>query len=104
MPSQLESSLQTWPVPGSNRVLQQRKRAVRGRSGLGPYQLLGAALDHLVAVGVLPIERRTHAEYVAWSAVHGLAMLVMNGPLHAMAPRQIEQLTQRVLDMVDRGI
>jgi AcrR family transcriptional regulator len=78
--------------------------AARGRSGLGPYQLLGAALDDLVAVGVLPIERRTHAEYVAWSAVHGLAMLAMNGPLHAMTPRQIEQLTQRVLDMVDRGI
>ncbi|MDB5957998.1 MAG: h16 [Ramlibacter sp.] len=78
--------------------------AARGRSGLGPYQLLAAALDELVAAGVLPPGRRPHAEFVAWSAVHGLAMLVMDGPLHGTPPREIESLTEQVLDMVDRGI
>jgi AcrR family transcriptional regulator len=73
-------------------------------SAPGPYQLLAAALDDMTAAGVLPRDRRTHAEYVAWSAVHGLAMLVIDGPLHGLPANEIKRLTQAVLDMVDRGI
>ncbi|NMM07768.1 MAG: WHG domain-containing protein [Polaromonas sp.] len=46
-----------------------------GRSGLNPIELLGTALDELVADGVMPHEHRPGAEFPAWSAVHGLAML-----------------------------
>ncbi|MCZ3133285.1 WHG domain-containing protein, partial [Acinetobacter baumannii] len=55
--------------------------AKAGRGGLNPFQLLGAALDRLVEAGVLPAERRPGAEYLAWSAVHGLALLIIDGPL-----------------------
>ena len=48
--------------------------------GLNPFELLGAALDAMVATGVLPAERRPQAEYLAWSAVHGMALLIIDGP------------------------
>lgn len=40
-----------------------------------PWHVLAAALDELVATGAMPVERRAGAETVAWSAVHGFAML-----------------------------
>jgi AcrR family transcriptional regulator len=78
--------------------------ATAGASGLNPFQLLGAALDQLVAAGVLPPERRPGAEYLAWSAVHGLALLVIDGPLRGVAAAQRLALGQRLLDMVETGL
>ena len=43
-----------------------------------PWHLLAAALDELVASGAMPAGRRTGAEVVAWSAVHGFATLRAN--------------------------
>jgi AcrR family transcriptional regulator len=78
--------------------------AMAGRSGLNPFQLLGAALDRMVEAGVLPQERRPGAEYLAWSAVHGLAMLVLDGPLHRLTHRQARDIGRRLLDMVEKGL
>jgi AcrR family transcriptional regulator len=78
--------------------------AKAGESGLNPFELLGTVLDELVSAGALPTERRPHAEYVAWSAVHGLAMLVLDGPLQGAGRAQVQALATRVLDMVERGI
>lgn len=75
-----------------------------GNSGLNPFQLLGAALDRLAEAGVLPPERRLGAEYLAWSAVHGLAMLVIDGPLRGFAEAQMDDIGQSLLDMVERGL
>lgn len=75
-----------------------------GNSGLNPFQLLGAALDSLVEAGVLPQERRPGAEFLAWSAVHGLAMLVIDGPLRDLSPLQRRVIGQRLLDMVENGL
>ncbi|MDO9405188.1 MAG: TetR/AcrR family transcriptional regulator [Polaromonas sp.] len=75
-----------------------------GRSGLNPFELLGAALDRLVDAGVLPRERRPGAEFLAWSAVHGLAMLVIDGPLGPVVGPQMEKVSQRLLDMVEKGL
>jgi AcrR family transcriptional regulator len=75
-----------------------------GNSGLNPFELLGAALDRLVEAGVLPAERRPGAEYLAWSAVHGLAMLVIDGPLRSFTRAQMQDIGQRVLDMVEKGL
>jgi hypothetical protein len=75
-----------------------------GASGLDPYQLLGAALDRLVASGALPPERRPGAEFLAWSAVHGLAMLVIDGPLGRAVGSQMDAVAQRLLDMVEKGL
>jgi len=78
--------------------------AKAGHSGLNPFQLLGAALDRLVEAGVLPAQHRPGAEYLAWSAVHGLAMLVIEGPLRRLSRRQIRDTGRRLLDMVEKGL
>ncbi|MDW5441160.1 TetR/AcrR family transcriptional regulator [Polaromonas sp. SM01] len=75
-----------------------------GHSGLNPFQLLGAALDQMVDAGVMPPERRPGAEFLAWSAVHGLAMLVIDGPLGPVIGPQMQQVGQRLLDMVEKGL
>jgi AcrR family transcriptional regulator len=78
--------------------------AMAGRTGLNPFQLLGVALDRMVAAGVLPAERRPGAEYLAWSAVHGLAMLVLEGPLRRLTRAQARSIEGRLLDVVDNGL
>jgi len=75
-----------------------------GSSGLNPFQLLGAALDKLVDAGVLPRARRLGAEFLAWSAVHGLAMLIIDGPLRGLSPPAQRAVGQRLLDMVEKGL
>jgi AcrR family transcriptional regulator len=75
-----------------------------GRSGMNPFQLLGAALDQMVAAGALPAKRRPGAEYLAWSAVHGLAMLVLEGPLRRLARKDIQEIGRRVVEMVEKGL
>jgi AcrR family transcriptional regulator len=78
--------------------------AMAGRTGLNPFQLLSTALDRLVEAGVLPAERRPGAEYLAWSAVHGLAMLVLEGPLRRLTRAQVRRTEERLLDMVEQGL
>ena len=78
--------------------------AKAGNSGLNPFQLLGVALDGLVEVGVLAAERRPGAEYLAWSAVRGLAMLFIEGPLRRLTAAEREAIGQRLLDMVEKGL
>jgi AcrR family transcriptional regulator len=78
--------------------------AKTGKSGLNPFQLLGSALDQMVEAGVLPRERRPGAEYLAWSAVHGLAILIIEGPLSSASDKEIRSLSERVLLMVEKGL
>lgn len=75
-----------------------------GEGGLTPFQLLEAALDGLVEAGVLPRKRRPGAEFLAWSAVHGLAMLLIDGPLRSLEGTTAHDVGQRVIDMVERGL
>jgi AcrR family transcriptional regulator len=75
-----------------------------GKSGLTPFQLLGSALDDMVAAGILPAQRRPFAEVLAWSAVHGLAMLLIDGPLRVLDAEQAQTLGQRLIDMVEGGL
>ena len=69
-----------------------------------PFRLLGSALDKMQAAQVLPKERRDGAEYLAWSAVHGLAMLILDGPLQGMSSQTFDALIPRLLEMVERGL
>jgi AcrR family transcriptional regulator len=75
-----------------------------GDSGLTPFQLLSAALDGLAAVGALPPDRRPGAEFLAWSAVHGLAILLIDGPLRSVDADLRSSLIRRVIDMVEHGL
>jgi AcrR family transcriptional regulator len=78
--------------------------AKAGSSGMDPFQLLGAAIDRLVDAGVLDPARRPNAEYLAWSAVHGLALLIIDGPLRELDAETAYVLGQRLCDMVERGL
>ena len=69
-----------------------------------PFRHLSTALDQLVAAGALPPARRPHAEFLAWSTVHGMALLVIDGPLRDLPTPLLEPLGQRLLDMVERGL
>lgn len=83
---------------------QAANPASTGASGFTPFQILSAALDALVTAGQLPPERREAAEFFAWSAVHGLALLVIDGPLRDLPAAQAEIIGQRLIDMVERGL
>lgn len=75
-----------------------------GAGGLDPFQLLGKAIDRLVDAGVLDPARRPNAEYLAWSAVHGLALLIIDGPLRELPAEAAHSLGQQLIDMVERGL
>jgi len=75
-----------------------------GRSGLNPFQLLSAALDRIVRCGGMPAASRPQAEYLAWSAVHGMALLAIDGPLRSLGAADFEGLGERLLKMVEEGI
>ena len=78
--------------------------AKTGKSGLNPFQLLGSALDMMVDAGILPHKRRAGAEYIAWAAVHGLAFLIIEGPLSNASDKEIHVLSGRLLLMVEKGL
>lgn len=81
-----------------------RSGATAAAQVASPYRLLSESLDGLVAAGALSAERRRGAEYLAWSAVHGLALLAIEGPLRAATHKALQVLSGRVLDMVERGL
>lgn len=89
-------------VPDDLRRAGEPEKA--GRNGLTPFQLVGLALDRLVVAGLLPPARRENAEFLAWATVHGLGMLVIDGPLRGLDDRMVDYATERLLDMVDRGL
>jgi len=69
-----------------------------------PYLLLNAVLDELVATGAIPAARRPFSETAAWSAVHGLATLVIDGPLGDMPPTELSKAIDRLCDVIDAGL
>jgi AcrR family transcriptional regulator len=75
-----------------------------GPGGRTPFGLLTDALDGLVGAGLLPPGRRSGAEYLAWSAVHGLATLLIDGPLRAVDDETAEQIGHSLVEMVDHGL
>jgi AcrR family transcriptional regulator len=78
--------------------------ARKGKGGLDPLELLGSALDKMVGAGLLRPERRPGAEFLCWSAVHGFAMLVVDGPLHEFPRADIDGIGARVIAMVEAGL
>lgn len=72
--------------------------------GLNPFQLLSLALDRMLESGLLSKKDRQNAEYLAWSTVHGLALLVLEGPLHQMPHEMVLALGERLVVMVERGL
>ena len=63
------------------------------------YAVLTAALDELVDTGALPAARRPGAEAAAWSAVHGLSLLLLDEVLVPAGtdPEPVIELTLRMV-------
>jgi AcrR family transcriptional regulator len=72
-------------------------------SGADPFDVLGRVLDEAQAAGLLDPRLRPGAEIGAWSAVHGLAGLLLDGPLPTSAAA-IKFARGQVLDLVERGL
>jgi AcrR family transcriptional regulator len=72
--------------------------------GPTPFQLLSSALDELVTAGVLPANRRPDAEYSVWSSVHGMAVLITQGPLREMPAQFVRHLTDQLFGFITRGV
>jgi len=70
----------------------------------GPYALVSDVLDELVEHGVLAPERRPGAEIPAWAAVHGLATLLLDGPLAQLSEAERAAALERNADFVLNGI
>lgn len=69
-----------------------------------PHAFLSAALDELVRVGFLDPALRPHAETPAWAAVHGLSLLLLDGPYRALDDAEREVLIDATLDNTLRGL
>jgi len=70
----------------------------------GPYAVLNAVLDELVAAGALTPERRQGADVACWAAVHGYAELHVHGPLREVPAEMRDRVLEGVLDVVHRGL
>ncbi len=77
------------------------KRSEKGRT---PYDLLCAVMDNYVEAALLPRTQRPGAEFMAWSAIHGLALFVIDGPLDTMSRAQTKRMGERLLSMIEKGL
>jgi hypothetical protein len=78
--------------------------AAAGPGGETAFTLLNAALDRLVTRGVLPTARRPDAAYFVWSAVHGLAVLLVDGPLRGIPAAEADVTARQLVDSIERGL
>jgi AcrR family transcriptional regulator len=77
--------------------------AASDTDGKDPYEVLGEVLDQCQAAGLLDPHRRPGAEIAAWSAVHGLACLLLDGPLPTTGAA-VKFSLGRVLELIGRGL
>ena len=85
-------------------AVHEQNPANTASMGLNPFELLSLALDRMHEAGLLSKKNRKDAEYLAWSTVHGLALLVLEGPLHQMPRAMVLALGERLVVMVERGL
>lgn len=69
-----------------------------------PYLLLGEILDELSELGYLATDDRPGAEAGPWGAVHGLALLLIDGPLKGLGEDERELAIERTLALAEHGL
>ena len=69
-----------------------------------PFMILSGCIDDLVATGVLTPSRRDGLDEAAWAAVHGLAVLFLDGPLALADTNRKQLITERLLGVIAAGI
>ncbi|MER5381666.1 TetR/AcrR family transcriptional regulator [Streptomyces sp. NPDC002688] len=68
------------------------------------FRELSDTLDTLVATGRMAQENRPAAEVAAWSTVHGLSLLILDGPLALLPPDQRDAVVDRTLTAIVAGL
>lgn len=95
--------------PGLFRAVFSTKQSPMDKLGgataqdVGPFQHLIDAVDGLVDVGAIAPERRPRTELVAWSGVHGIATLVLDGPLRGTPREEVFAIFRRFADVMETG-
>jgi AcrR family transcriptional regulator len=89
--------------PATSRDDDDDRPGVPDDTAAEPYEILGQVLDEAQAAGLLDPRRRPGAEIAVWSAVHGLAGLLLDGPLPPNTAG-IKFAMGRVFDLIDRGL
>ncbi|RJQ73751.1 TetR/AcrR family transcriptional regulator [Pseudonocardiaceae bacterium YIM PH 21723] len=69
-----------------------------------PFQLLCAALDELVAAGMMSADRRHGAETPLWATVHGLANLITDGPLASLPEAERKRVIDETQSFLTRAL
>jgi AcrR family transcriptional regulator len=77
--------------------------AVESPDAAEPYEVLGQVLDEAQAAGLLKPHRRPGSEIAVWSAVHGLACLLLDGPLPTTAAA-VKFAMGQVFDLIENGL
>jgi len=70
----------------------------------GPYLLLGQVLDELVEAGAVSPAGREGADVACWAAVHGLSVLLLDGPLRGLPPADREAVLEKLLVTIEQGL
>ena len=69
-----------------------------------PYLLLGQVLDELVEAGAVSPAGREGADVACWAAVHGLSVLLLDGPLRGLPPADREAVLEKLLVTIEQGL
>lgn len=78
-------------------------RPASGEWQFRSFEMLIETLDRLVATGRMPAHRRPGAEVAAWSMVHGLAVLILDGPFALLPAEQRDAAVDRALQTLLAG-
>jgi hypothetical protein len=84
--------------------LMEKNPEKRSEKGRTPYELLCSVMDNHVEAGLLADAKRPGAEFMAWSAVHGLALFFIDGPLDEMPRAQMKKMWERLLSIIEKGM
>lgn len=68
------------------------------------FRMLSEVFDELVACGYMAASHRPLGEIATWSSVHGLATLILDGPLSRLDAKEREVVIGSTLDVVAAGL
>ena len=69
-----------------------------------PHELLQAALDDLIATGVIPQQRAHDAIWMIWAALDGSTRLASDGPLQAWSRARLATFVEQTIGIVLTGL
>jgi AcrR family transcriptional regulator len=69
----------------------------------GPHQMLVKGVDELIKLGFVGEEYRVGTEVAAWSLVHGLSLLMLEGPLSRLPQAEREAVVDQAINTFVRS-